>query len=104
MDANRDLHLSPVHKKDVIKLAAMTDSFKWNDKSDIISCIADGRLLTWYYPNAIYVDKDLMDLCKNVRDVVDIGRMSTIISFSSSQVIARRKDGSIITLPISPYP
>ena len=39
----------------------MTDSFLWNDKSDILACIADGRLLTWYYPNAIYVDKDLMD-------------------------------------------
>jgi len=31
MDANRDIHLSPVHKRDVIKLAAMTDSFLWND-------------------------------------------------------------------------
>lgn len=64
MDINKDLHLSPVHKKDVIKLAAMTDSFLWNDKYDILSCISDLRLITWYYPNAIYVDKDLMDLCK----------------------------------------
>ena len=84
VDINRDLNLSPVHKKDVTKLAAMTDSFRWNDKSDIITCIADGRLITWYYPNAIYVDKDLMDLCKNTRDVADIGRMATIISFSGS--------------------
>lgn len=82
----------------------MTDSFRWNDKSDIITCIADGRLITWYYPNAIYVDKDLMDLCKNTRDVADIGRMATIISFSGSQAVARRKDGALITLPISPYP
>ena len=50
-----------MHKKDITKLSAMTDSFLWNDKSDILACIADGRLLTWYYPNAIYVDKDLMD-------------------------------------------
>lgn len=42
----------------------MTDSFLWNDRSDILSCLADGRLITWYYPNAIYVDKDLMDLTK----------------------------------------
>ena len=64
MDINRDLYLSPVHKKDTIKLSAMTDSFQWNDKHDILVSIADGRLHTWYYPNAIYVDKDLMDLCK----------------------------------------
>lgn len=84
MDVNRELHLSPVHKKDIIKLAAMSDSFKWNDKSDIISCIADARLLTWYYPNAIYVDKDFMELCKHTREINHIGRLATIISFSSS--------------------
>lgn len=45
----------------------MAESFLWNDKHDILSCIADGRLQTWYYPNAIYVDKELMDLCKNIK-------------------------------------
>jgi intraflagellar transport protein 80 len=104
MDANRDLHLSPVHKRDVTKLAAMADSFLWNNKTDIISCISDGRLLTWYYPNAIYVDKDLMDICKNSREASEIGRMSQMICFAGSSVILRRKDGGLITLPISPYP
>ena len=33
-----------LNQRDVIKLAAMTDSFLWNDKHDILSCIADGRL------------------------------------------------------------
>lgn len=64
MDINRDLHLSPVHKRDVIKLSAMSDSFLWHNHNDILTCIADGRLITWYYPNAVYVDKDLMDMCK----------------------------------------
>lgn len=45
----------------------MCDSFLWNDSSDILSCISDGRLITWYYPSAIYVDKDLMDLCKYIK-------------------------------------
>ena len=42
----------------------MTDSFMWNDKYDILAAIADGRLHAWYYPSAIYVDKDIMSLCK----------------------------------------
>jgi intraflagellar transport protein 80 len=67
MDANRDLHISPVHKKDIVKLAAMTDSFLWNDRNDILACIADGRLISWYYPNSAYVDKDLLDLVKYSR-------------------------------------
>ena len=42
----------------------MTDSFLWNDRNDILAAISDGRLVAWYYPNAIYVDKDLMELSK----------------------------------------
>jgi hypothetical protein len=45
----------------------MTDSFLWNERNDILISISDGRFLIWYYPNAIYVDKDLMDLCKTVK-------------------------------------
>lgn len=42
----------------------MTDTFLWNDRNDILAAVADSRLLAWYYPNAIYVDKDLMELAK----------------------------------------
>lgn len=45
----------------------MTDSFLWNERNDILISISDGRFLIWYYPNAIYVDKDLMDLCKTIK-------------------------------------
>lgn len=54
----------------------MTDSFMWNDHFDILSCISDGRLITWYYPNSIYVDKDLMESTKHVKEAQEIGRMS----------------------------
>jgi len=67
IDINKDLYLSPVHKKDLVKLSSMCDSFGWNDKNDIFTSICDGRLVTWYYPNAVYVDKDLMDLVKSVK-------------------------------------
>lgn len=68
MDINRDLYLSPVHKKDIVKLAAMCDSFAWHDKHEILTSVADGRLISWYYPNAIYVDKDLTDLIKITKE------------------------------------
>ena len=61
VDQNRDLHISPVHRKDIVKLAAMTDSFLWHERYDLISAISDCRLISWYYPAAVYVDRDLLD-------------------------------------------
>jgi len=104
IDSNRDLFLSPTFKRDIIKLAAMTDSFLWNDRNDILAAVADGRLLAWYYPNAIYVDKDLMELAKVTKELHDIGQMCQMVTFSGSQITIRRKDGALINCAISPYP
>jgi hypothetical protein len=61
IDSNRDFFISMVHKPDVIKISNMVDSFQWNDNNDMIAALSDGKLKTWFYQNAIYVDKDLMN-------------------------------------------
>lgn len=60
VDSNRDMFLTLVHKPDAHKICNMVDSFMWNDGNDMLACLSDGKLITWFYPNAIYVDKDLM--------------------------------------------
>ena len=50
----------------------MVDSFMFNEKNDILTAVADERLLVWYYLNALYVDRELMDLCKTSKDSSDI--------------------------------
>ena len=45
----------------------MTDSFIWNDKSDILVALSDERIHTWYYPNAVYIDRDLQSLIKSTK-------------------------------------
>jgi intraflagellar transport protein 80 len=69
----------------MVKLNTMVDTFMWNDSSDMLCAIADGKLNVWYYPNVVYVDKDLLDMSKSSRDVsVEVGKMSVIDSFTGS--------------------
>ncbi len=82
----------------------MTDSFLWNDHNDILCAISDQRLLTWFYPNAVEVDKEIMEMTKSVKLSHDIGRMAQLVSFSKSNVTLRRADGGLISLLVSPYP
>lgn len=76
IDSNRDMFLTMVHKPDIIKIGSIVDSFQWNDGNDMLSCISDGKLLTWFYPNAIYVDKDLMNKAMSSKDVSDVGKLA----------------------------
>ena len=68
------MYISPVHKKDLVfviliqvKLCAMTDSFLWHEKTDILIAISDDRIYTWYYPNAVYIDRDLLEFVKSTK-------------------------------------
>jgi intraflagellar transport protein 80 len=70
----------------------------------MLTALSDGKLKTWFYPNAIYVDRDLMNKAMALKDANDVGKMGQITLFNGNLVNVRRVDGSLATLAISPYP
>lgn len=86
IDFNRDMFLTMVNKPEIIKISSMVDSFQWNDNNDMLCALADGKLNCWFYPNAIYVDKDLMEHSKSAKDASDIGKLAQISHFTGNMV------------------
>ena len=41
-------------------IATMVDCLCWNDESNMLVAIGNGKLLVWYYPNVVFVDKEIM--------------------------------------------
>jgi len=103
IDFNRDMFLTMVNKPEIIKIASMVDSFQWNDNNDMLTALSDGKLMTWFYPNAIYLDRDLMDASKMVNDAADIGKLGQITHFTGNMVSIVKLDGSNATLSVPPY-
>ncbi len=64
----------------------------------MLSAIADSKHTTWFYPNAIYVDKDLMTKSKQVKECLDVGKLAQMISFTGTLCSVRRLDGGLATL------
>jgi len=104
VDNNRDMFLTLVHKPEIHKICNMVDSFCWNDENDMLSAIADSKHITWFYPNAIYVDRDLMLKSKQIRECLDVGKLAQMSSFTGTLCTVRRLDGGLATLQVSPYP
>ena len=104
VDSNRDMFLTLVHKPEAHKICNMVDSFMWNDGNDMIACLSDGKLITWFYPNAIYVDKDLMLKSTFTKEVADLGKLAQMQSFTGNISTVRRVDGALLTIMVSPYP
>ena len=110
-DRNRDLYIIPVGStaagtKDVVpfKLGTMCDSVMWSSETDMLAGIMDSKLVVWYYPNAVFIDRDLISKTKNVQNDPEYGKDPQIQQFHGTQVVVRRSDGTQLSTSVSPYP
>ncbi|XP_059711833.1 intraflagellar transport protein 80 homolog [Haemorhous mexicanus] len=107
IDKNRDLFITSVKRfgkeQKIVKIGTMVQSLAWNDSCNILCGIQDCRFTVWYYPNTVYVDKDLLPKTLYEKDASEFSRSGQIVSFVGSQVTIRRADGSLVHLHISPY-
>jgi len=103
-DRNRDMFITPILKAQPVKLGTMVDSFKWNDETDMLGAMMDSKLVVWYYPNVVFVDKDLLARTKVVKDGSEFGKAPTLLYLHSSRVTVQRSDGALVSSSVSPYP
>ncbi|XP_068902733.1 intraflagellar transport protein 80 homolog [Tenebrio molitor] len=105
MDKARDLYIVSVRSNNKIfrKLGRKTESFQWNTESNIIATIQDTQLVVWYCPTAAF-NTGLLKLCSMQYGSPELGRNPRISDFVGNSVSIRRADGSLINIPISPFP
>ncbi|XP_013923421.1 PREDICTED: intraflagellar transport protein 80 homolog [Thamnophis sirtalis] len=108
IDKNRDLYITSVKRfgkeQKIIKIGTMVHTLAWNDTCNILCGLQDTRFTVWYYPNVVYVDKDLLPKTLYEKDASEFSKSPQILSFVGNQVTIRRADGSLIHISISPYP
>ncbi|XP_039217035.1 intraflagellar transport protein 80 homolog isoform X2 [Crotalus tigris] len=108
IDKNRDLYITSVKRfgkeQKIIKIGTMVHTLAWNDSCNILCGLQDTRFTVWYYPNVVYVDKDLLPKTLYEKDASEFNKSPQILSFVGNQVTIRRADGSLIHISISPYP
>ncbi|XP_031459564.1 intraflagellar transport protein 80 homolog isoform X3 [Phasianus colchicus] len=108
IDKNRDLYITSVKRfgkeQKIIKIGTMVQTLAWNDTSNLLCGIQDTRFTVWYYPNTVYVDKDLLTKTLYEKDASDFSKNPQIVHFVGNQITIRRADGSLIHVNISPYP
>lgn len=106
-DRNRELYIQSVHtKRPSVKLSTMSYSVSWNDKTETLVSISDGKLNTWFFPTVVYTDRSLLANTRTIRDDgEEFTRNDRIQDFSGNRISVRRgTDGALLTLAVNPYP
>ncbi|RZC39328.1 intraflagellar transport protein 80 -like [Asbolus verrucosus] len=105
LDKAKDLYIIPVRNanKTFNKLGRKTESFQWNTEGNLIAAVQDAQLVVWYCPTAAF-DSTLLRICSMHYGAPELGRNPRISDFVGNSVSIRRADGSLINVPISPFP
>ena len=112
VDQKNEMFMSPVSpirgaktlKTAVIKIGTQVESFCWNEKCDILASIADSRMVLDYFPHIAYIDADLMEATKEVRDSSQFGKGSEILYFCGTQILLKGENGETLAASITPQP
>jgi len=108
IDKNYDLFILSVRQigkaNPVEKLGSMCSGIVWNASSNMLAAQQDGKFSVWLYPNAVYVDRDLLKLVCVEKNLSEFGKNPQLLSFRDSFVTLRRADGALVSTFISPYP
>ena len=95
--------MSNVFIPKVVKFSNMCDSFAWNDSNDMLCAIADEKFYAWGYPNAVYLEKEILDGCRYEKDASNVGKNCQILNFTGSFCNILKSDGSLCSKTITPY-
>ena len=98
-DVDGELFVSKVAERGgTRKLCDACDSHRWSETHSVLACVSsDGKLRVWSYPDAAYVDRDLVGLTTRVVDGAGFGRGATLTHFDGRRAVARRAtDGATL--------
>jgi intraflagellar transport protein 80 len=99
IDKNHDMFLANASDRSFTthKLHPHVESFAFNDETDVLVGLADGRLKTWYHPASAFVDKDLLPLSTVTSEASEFGRDARIAGYSGNRVTIRKVDGTVVS-------
>jgi len=108
VDKNRDLHLTNVRKfgksNTTGKLGAMIQSLCWSQDCNMLVAVQDSKVTVWFYPNIIFVDRNLLNRTLLEKDSSEFGKHAVVVSFVNNSIGVRRADGSLVATGVPPYP
>ncbi|XP_078102173.1 intraflagellar transport protein 80 homolog isoform X2 [Sander vitreus] len=108
IDKNRDLYLTSVRhlgrEPKICKIGSMVHSMAWNDAANILCGIQDNQFTVWYYPSAVFTDKELLPKTLYIKDGSEFSHAPHILSYVGTKVTLRQGDGSLVYSCVPPYP
>lgn len=85
-------------------LGGQIQSICWHAECNMLAAIQDIKLLVWYCPGAAVFNQQLLKMSSLQYDSAELGRSPRLVDFNGSSVSVRRADGSLLNIPVSPYP
>ena len=64
---------------------------------------SDEKFYVWVYPNAVYLEKEILDGSRYEKDASDVGNNCQILNFTGSFCNILKSDGSLCSKTITPY-
>uniref|UniRef100_A0A1I7XK53 WD_REPEATS_REGION domain-containing protein n=1 Tax=Heterorhabditis bacteriophora TaxID=37862 RepID=A0A1I7XK53_HETBA len=86
------------------KIGSLVEQLQFNDETNMLAGVADGRLVVWPVPSIVFTDRSLLQQTMIEKIVGNLGKFPLLLNFTENTLVLRKSDGSLIPTMISPFP
>ncbi|KJH48737.1 WD domain, G-beta repeat protein [Dictyocaulus viviparus] len=87
----------------IAKIGSSVEQLRFNDDTNILVGVGDGRIIVWPAVEIVFVDRSLLQRSITEKSISGLGKFPALKGFTGNLVTLRRSDGSLITSLISPF-
>uniref|UniRef100_A0A0N5A873 Intraflagellar transport protein 80 homolog n=1 Tax=Syphacia muris TaxID=451379 RepID=A0A0N5A873_9BILA len=85
------------------KLGTTIIAIRFNDSTNMLSGLQEDRLIIWGYPVMAFVDKELLSKTIIERELENLGKSASLITYFGNHVSIRRSDAALIPCAVPPF-
>ncbi|CAI5455053.1 unnamed protein product [Caenorhabditis angaria] len=87
----------------VAKIGSLVEQLVFNDVTNMLGGISEGKIVVWPLPNIAFLDRNLLQKSMIYKPVGNMGKFPQLASFAGNTVVLRKSDGCLVPVGISPF-
>lgn len=84
------LSLSPHPRGRLVRIASVVTAAVWHTEQGALAAAVDGSLHVWWNPRMAFLDRELMDKAKTVKEDAALGKAAGLVAFQVGGACMRR--------------
>ncbi|CAI2355604.1 unnamed protein product [Caenorhabditis sp. 36 PRJEB53466] len=87
----------------VAKIGSLVEQLVFNDVTNMLCGISEGKIVVWPLPNIAFLDRNLLQKSIIQKSIGNVGKFPQLANFAGNTIVIRKSDGCLLPTGVAPF-